>query len=500
MSNQKRKLTPKAYAFIGVLLVLLSLAAFFVISPMLSGESGSQIVDNEEVVEFVVVTWPGYSAGQYVNGGFDVNPDSKFTTECGLNVRFKVMDDFAASREYFKNRKGPTFMWATIDALPTEIADLASEDPRVFLQADWSRGGDAVVAKVSNFSELRGKKIGYAPYTPSHTYLLWLLEANDMDLNSIKSVEFPSAIDAADAYKNGSVDAAVVWSPDDQICVSSVPRTVVVSSTKTATHIIADVFIGKGGWIDSHKEEAQCLYETWMEGAAMLNNSEEARNEVVQMLANEFTLSMDEARQSIQRVRWTNHGDNLNFFGIDRSYNGITGRYLYDRMADKYSEIGAAPANVPMWRKIANTEMVGEVSLLGSHHESEQKKTYIVDEADVEAVAMSTKSISVEFPTGSNGLTNDSKNIIDHDLIPLLNGFSNKVRVEGNTDNTGARALNLTLSRGRAESVVDYLVLVHNFPRDRFIVVGNGPDNPIAPNTTAAGRKKNRRTSFNFIN
>ena len=36
-------------------------------------------------------------------------------------------------------------------------------------------------------------------------------------------------------------------------------------------------------------------------------------------------------------------------------------------------------------------------------------------------------------------------------------------------------------------------------PRNRFVVVGNGPDKPVASNNNSAGKAKNRRTDFELI-
>ena len=58
------------------------------------------------------------------------------------------------------------------------------------------------------------------------------------------------------------------------------------------------------------------------------------------------------------------------------------------------------------------------------------------------------------------------------------------MRVEGNTDNVGARPSNVALSKQRAESVVAYLVERHRLDRSRFIAIGNGPDAPVADNKT----------------
>jgi len=36
-------------------------------------------------------------------------------------------------------------------------------------------------------------------------------------------------------------------------------------------------------------------------------------------------------------------------------------------------------------------------------------------------------------------------------------------------------------------------------PKNRFVIVGNGPDKPVASNNTEAGKAKNRRTDFELI-
>jgi outer membrane protein OmpA-like peptidoglycan-associated protein len=58
---------------------------------------------------------------------------------------------------------------------------------------------------------------------------------------------------------------------------------------------------------------------------------------------------------------------------------------------------------------------------------------------------------------------------------------------------------NVALSKRRAESLINYLVKRHGFDRQRFVSVGNGPDNPVTSNATPEGREKNRRTDFKII-
>jgi NitT/TauT family transport system substrate-binding protein len=57
----------------------------------------------------------------------------------------------------------------------------------------------------------------------------------------------------------------------------------------------------------------------------------------------------------------------------------------------------------------------------------------------------------------------------------------------------------VALSKKRAQAVADYLVETHDMPRNRFIVIGNGPDKPVANNNSDDGRSQNRRTDFELV-
>lgn len=67
-----------------------------------------------------------------------------------------------------------------------------------------------------------------------------------------------------------------------------------------------------------------------------------------------------------------------------------------------------------------------------------------------------------------------------------------KIRLNGHTDNSGAREEKVTLSLNRANAVKDYLVK-HGIDAKRMEVKGWGMYRPIADNNTAEGRMRNRR-------
>jgi outer membrane protein OmpA-like peptidoglycan-associated protein len=77
-------------------------------------------------------------------------------------------------------------------------------------------------------------------------------------------------------------------------------------------------------------------------------------------------------------------------------------------------------------------------------------------------------------------------------VADALKGTTRKVLVEGHTDSTGGRDLNMKLSQARAETVMKYLI-DGGLPASQITPVGVGPDRPVADNKTSAGRAKNRR-------
>ncbi len=70
-----------------------------------------------------------------------------------------------------------------------------------------------------------------------------------------------------------------------------------------------------------------------------------------------------------------------------------------------------------------------------------------------------------------------------------------KIQINGHTDDRGAPEMNMNLSRDRAEAVRLFLVN-RGIAATRLTAKGFGVTQPIAPNTTAAGREQNRRVEF----
>jgi outer membrane protein OmpA-like peptidoglycan-associated protein/tetratricopeptide (TPR) repeat protein len=101
----------------------------------------------------------------------------------------------------------------------------------------------------------------------------------------------------------------------------------------------------------------------------------------------------------------------------------------------------------------------------------------------------------VYFESSSAKLQSISRVELDALVTYLTNTKQATILIEGHTDNTGSVAQNNLLSLQRAESIMQYLVS-KGVASNRIQAKGLGSSMPIADNTTAAGRAKNRRTSF----
>jgi outer membrane protein OmpA-like peptidoglycan-associated protein len=81
-------------------------------------------------------------------------------------------------------------------------------------------------------------------------------------------------------------------------------------------------------------------------------------------------------------------------------------------------------------------------------------------------------------------------------LAAILDKYPDtNILIEGHTDSTGTREINMPLSENRAKEVANYLATL-NVQSSRFTVHGYGPDQPIGDNATVDGRQMNRRVDL----
>lgn len=119
----------------------------------------------------------------------------------------------------------------------------------------------------------------------------------------------------------------------------------------------------------------------------------------------------------------------------------------------------------------------------------------------VQVMQTQDNRLQLQIPSDVSFATNSST--IEPNLRPILDTFAQglgqqpglEVSIVGYTDSTGTPAINNPLSLARANSVRDYLIGRGVNPQ-RIQTSGLGDSNPIASNSTAEGRARNRRVEI----
>ncbi len=111
----------------------------------------------------------------------------------------------------------------------------------------------------------------------------------------------------------------------------------------------------------------------------------------------------------------------------------------------------------------------------------------------------SAANTTIQFGLNKATLTKSDEQALDEFAQQIALQKHYIVQVQGFTDATGPAEYNNQLSRRRADAVIQYLAAKHNVPPYRIYLIGLGKDNPVAQNTSAAGRAKNRRVDVQLL-
>ncbi len=218
------------------------------------------------------ITWGGDVATFYANGGLTTRKDSIYS-KLGLNLKLMPGDNFVQQVRNYMEGKTP-FLRGTFHMIGL-ASELIGNDPRtkgvVIMQMTWSAGDHCVARKeIKTVKDLKGKTVALQKCGPHIGMLDDVLKTAGLGWNEIKIVWADdltgSAKSPAEMFrKNSSVDACFVISPDMigltgglQNTGSGAEGTVagarVLVSTAELSRSIADVYVCRKDFYDSHRE------------------------------------------------------------------------------------------------------------------------------------------------------------------------------------------------------------------------------------------------------
>jgi NitT/TauT family transport system substrate-binding protein len=477
--------------------------------------------DGKPIVQFPINVWPGWAPIIVANAGMEPNDQSVFAKKYGFYVRLSIVDDPVKARDLFASGQSHV-LWGTLDMIALFAPELARDTrtfPIVCQQVDWSAGGDGVVARgeIRNINDLRPKdgkrkKVVLAQNSPSHYLIMSLLIDAGIDPGDI---DFKWSSDAPSAAKifvqDPSFDAFIGWSPDIYNITDKLKGTRLVVTTGTANHLIADVWAVRNDFYHDHPQIVSGLVQGILEGVDMVRKDPKR---AASALATAFSLKEEDCISMVGKdggvaegdAHLTNYRENAKFF-LD-PFNPANFEVVWNSASTIYKSLGAINSTVPAAKVKASTVLASMSEAYKDVRDLSQP-TFKPDAltkmtAEAGAGQILTKAVMVAFEPNKSGLNPEYDNTIPatlEEIGKLAGRFGNAyIIIEGNTDASrkGIVPPDLVrqLSYDRADAVRKAIIDKYKFDPNKFKVVGNGWDNPLANCTdpgNAEHNKKNRR-------
>ena len=168
--------------------------------------------------------------------------------------------------------------------------------------------------------------------------------------------------------------------------------------------------------------------------------------------------------------------------------------------------IGALTGNIALGAAIGTTVGATAGALIGKKMDKQAAELSQIEGAAVESVLdkNNLQGIKVTFESGilfqtdKSDLNSASQKSLTKFASSLKDNPDTYVNIYGHTDNTGSYDHNLALSKARAQSVATFLQGL-GVAASRMTTEGFSYDQPVADNSTAAGRAQNRRVEIFII-
>jgi NitT/TauT family transport system substrate-binding protein len=173
---------------------------------------------------------------------------------------------------------------------------------KVVAPVDYSNGGDAILATkdIAKFTDIKGKKVGFNPITPSDFLLSFLLKKNGMTAKDIKSVNM-SADAVPAAMASGGVPVGVTWEPN----VSKIAKMDngnkfhVIATSKETPGLIADVLIFEQKYIDAHPNEIKAVIQGYVDGLNYMNQNPD---KAAELIAKAMGITVAEVKEQLPTI------------------------------------------------------------------------------------------------------------------------------------------------------------------------------------------------------
>lgn len=307
------------------------------------------------------------------------------------------------------------------------------------------------------------------------------------------------------------IDGATTWTPGDKMAFDALDGFTDVVSTKDFVNQMATSIIVIKEWALQHEKDVIAILKQTYTATNQIKQYDQWAVKASEAVAKTYNLetpkywydlfkgqkgSKNGLDYNIGGTRVFSYADALQYFGITDGNNRY--KAVYNQVSSYLTDLNPCGFNETCKDGVVGYEDAVNLYFLKSVSDVDAGKAEKISYAETKTQVMADGQWNINFATGSTAIQGSEKDLQTIYNL-LVQAEDTKLRVIGHTDNTGNSNGNVVLSKGRANSVVEYLTN-KGISKDRFQEIdGKGDSQPVADNTTSSGKAKNRRVDITLL-
>ncbi|WP_394759642.1 OmpA family protein [Flavobacterium sp.] len=310
---------------------------------------------------------------------------------------------------------------------------------------------------------------------------------------------------------NRKIDGCATWTPGDKTVFDKLSGFVDIVSTKEFNNQMPAVLIGVKEWATKNPEIVSNILKSTLTASNQMKNyddwmvrASEAVTDTYQMETADYWYKMFKGQQGTKNgltynmggSKVFNYADGMQYFGLSDGVNRY--KSVYNQVSGYLTELNPFGFNENVGKVVSYEDAVN-LSFFKNINDIESTSADKADYSKQSTEVMASGEWKIIFGSGSASVQNSSTKDLEKIYNLLIQAENSKLTIVGHTDNVGGDAANIPLSKNRAQAIVNYLKN-KGIPESRFQMIdGKGAAEPVADNTSEAGKSQNRRVVITFL-
>lgn len=310
---------------------------------------------------------------------------------------------------------------------------------------------------------------------------------------------------------NRKIDGCATWTPGDKTVFDKLTGFIDIVSTKEFNNQMPTAIIGVKEWAAKNPEIVTNILKSALTASNQMKNYEDWKVRASEAVADTYQIEnadywykMFKGQQGTKNgltynmggSKVFNYADAMQYFGLSDGVNRY--KAVYNQVGSYLTELNPFGFNENVGKVTSYDEAVN-LFYLKNINDIESSAADKSDYSENATEVMASGEWRINFNSGSAEVKSNSSKELEKIYNLLIQAENSKLTIVGHTDNVGNPDSNLSLSKNRAQAVVDYLTQ-KGIPSNRFqLIDGKGQNEPVADNNSESGKAKNRRVVVTFL-